>query len=186
MGGGVRRGARQGWRDLRPVFIDFEASGTTGWPIEVGWAEVVGGEVVSESRLIRPEPDWDEGEWDPLAEEVHGLPLDRLLREGEAARAVAARLLAVLRGRTAVSDTAPFDAAFLRRLLEAHGGEVEEPRIVDAAALRGLMDEGAAARFDAALAAAPTGHRAGGDAARLALAWRAALRSIMQAPETCR
>jgi hypothetical protein len=45
------------WRDLHPVFLDFEAASAAGWPIEVGWAEVVDGEVVTESYLIRPEPD---------------------------------------------------------------------------------------------------------------------------------
>jgi hypothetical protein len=95
--------AAAGWRSLRPLFLDFEASGVLGWPVEVGWADIRGGEVVAEGHLIRPEPDWDPAEWDEEAEAVHGIALARLRREGAPARDVAARAAAALRGRVAAA-----------------------------------------------------------------------------------
>ena len=163
------------WRDLRPVFLDFEAASQTGWPIEIGWAEIVSGEIVAESHLIRPEPDWDEAEWDEIAAEIHGIAFERLYREGRPASLVADRAAAALRGRLLVSDAAETDAAWLARLMEAHG-EARDWPVLDLLALERRMEAPARARLRAHVAAAgPAPHRAGEDAARLAGAWLGAL-----------
>lgn len=164
------------WRELRPVFLDFEAASATGWPIEVGWAEIVDGEVVAEGHLIRPEPDWDEAEWDEVAAEVHGIPLERLHQEGQPASLVADRVAAALGNLLLVSDAAEADAAWLARLMEAHGEERDWP-VVDLLALERRMEPFAQTRLRAHLAGSgPAPHRAAEDAARLARAWLAALR----------
>ena len=164
------------WRELCPVFVDFEASGPDGWPIEVGWAEIVAGRVAVESHLIRPEPEWDEAKWDEVAADVHGIALDRLRAEGEPAIVVADRVVAALHGRLLVSDAAPYDRAFLRRLFDVRDGDPDWP-MTDIAALERSMEPEARARMRSALARLPLPHRAGPDAERLAHAWAAALRT---------
>lgn len=172
---GCRAVTELSWRALRPVFLDFEAASAAGWPIEVGWAEVASSDVVVESYLIRPEPEWDEAEWDEVAAEVHGIAFDRLFQEGRPASLVADRVAAALSGRLLVSDAAEADAAWLARLMEAHG-EARDWPVTDLLALERRMDPPARARLRAHLASAgPAPHRAGEDAARLARAWLAAL-----------
>ncbi|MGY4801340.1 hypothetical protein [Teichococcus aerofrigidensis] len=161
------------------VFLDFEASSLGGWPVEVGLAwfdpSAPAEGFLSVSFLLRPEPDWDEVDWDPLAAVVHGIALDNLRREGtpapEAARAVA-RLVA---GRTLMSDAADFDSALLLRLFEAMPEAAPDVRVLDLAGLLRRLEPEAVALYDATLAATPTPHRAGPDALRLARAWHAAL-----------
>lgn len=162
------------------VFLDFEASSYSGWPIEVALAWIPGGRsspagsLASKAWLIRPEPDWDEAEWDPLAEEVHGLSLAGLRRNGcsafEVARAVAERL----RGKLVVSDAVDVDGALLVRLFEAMGDPAPDYRLVDIASLLRQVDEDGRRRFTAFMSAGPP-HRAEPDALRLARAWLAAL-----------
>lgn len=163
------------WRDLRPVFLDFEASSATGWPIEVGWAEPVAGHVVSQSFLIRPEPEWDDAEWDDIAAEVHGITPDQLARDGLPASIVADRVAAALDGRLLVSDAADADGAWLARLMEAHPAPRDWP-VTDLAALEARLDAPARARLRVELARHPAPHWAGEDAARLAGGWAAAVR----------
>lgn len=159
-----------GWQHRDPLFLDFEACSTIGWPIEVGWAGIEAGRIVVGCLLIRPEPDWDEGEWDALAEEVYGIPLDGLRREGVPAPVVADRLAAILRVRTVISDAAPCDRAFLDRLVDLHTDWPDHSLIDLEEAVRWL-DEPARARLRASLNGDPAPHRAGEDAARLARAW---------------
>jgi hypothetical protein len=161
------------------VFLDFEASSLGGWPVEVGlaWFDPLAPAegLRSVSFLLRPEPNWDEADWDPLAEAVHGIALDDLRREGtpapEAARAVA-RIVA---GRTLMSDAADFDGALLLRLFEAMPEAPPDVRVLDLAGLLRRLGPEAAAWYDTVLAATPAPHRAGPDALRLARAWHAAL-----------
>lgn len=162
------------WRELNPVFLDFEAAGPNAWPIEIGWAEIVAGEVVGRSFLIRPEPDWDEAEWDEVAAEVHGITFEQLFTEGKPASFVADRAAKVFESRLLVSDASEADEAWLARLMEAHPEERDWP-VTDLLALEARMDIPARARLRQTLARLPVPHRAGQDADRLARAWLAAL-----------
>ncbi|WP_424139648.1 hypothetical protein [Roseomonas chloroacetimidivorans] len=160
------------------VFLDFEASSFWGWPIEVGlaWCDGPGPETRFRvtAFLIRPEPDWDKADWDPLAEEVHGIALDHLRRRGAPAPDVARAVARLIEGCTVVSDAADFDGALLQRLFEAMPEAAPDVYVLDLAGLLRRLGPEAAARYDAALAAAPAPHRAGPDALRLARGWQAA------------
>ena len=100
------------------IFLDFEASslGRNGFPIEVGWAAADGSE---EGYLIRPAPGWEE--WADSAERVHGIPLERLLREGTSHAVVARRMLQALEGHVLYASAPSWDGQWLSKLLRAAG-----------------------------------------------------------------
>jgi len=100
------------------VFLDFEASslGRHGFPIEIGWAAENGTEA---GHLIRPAPGWEE--WSDEAERIHGIPLDRLRREGEPHEAVAARMMDALAGQELYASAPSWDGHWLSLLLRASG-----------------------------------------------------------------
>jgi hypothetical protein len=100
------------------VFLDFEASslGRHGFPIEIGWAAENGTEA---GHLIRPAPGWEE--WSDEAERIHGIPLDRLRREGEPHEAVAARMMDALAGQDLYASAPSWDGHWLSLLLRASG-----------------------------------------------------------------
>lgn len=103
-------------------FLDFEASGLHGVPIEIGVATLFdGGKIETWSRLIRPAPEWieDDDLWDPLAVMIHGVSREQLLDEGEDPR----RVMKDLKERVGVvahfqSDAPGFEAAWLGHLLD--------------------------------------------------------------------
>jgi len=74
---------------MKPLFIDFEASGLhrDSYPIEVGWATA---EDQVECHLIRPTSDWLETPWTAKAQQIHGIELERLRVVGEPVGSVAA------------------------------------------------------------------------------------------------
>ena len=150
------------------LVVDLEASGLGpgSWPIEVGLAWVEEGEVRSWSSLIRPEPDWDEGAWDPIAEEVHGISREAL--EGApTAWTVAADLLSRVAGRPVFSDAPEHDGRWLRRLLDAQPTPAGV-RILDFDQAVGAVcgEQGANWAYER-LERTRTPHRAGQDAARM-------------------
>ncbi|SDB21995.1 3'-5' exonuclease [Belnapia rosea] len=100
------------------IFLDFEASslGKGGFPIEVGWAAEDGTE---EGHLIRPVPGWEE--WSSEAEGIHGISLDRLMREGEPHDAVARRMVETLTGHDLFASAPSWDGQWLSKLLQAAG-----------------------------------------------------------------
>jgi hypothetical protein len=170
------------------VFIDFEASGLgkRGFPIEVGWAAEDGSE---EAHLIRPAPGWEE--WSAEAERVHGLSLDRLLRDGEPHDAVARRMVDTLSGHALYASAPSWDGQWLSRLLRAAGlprhalrlrDTEEAQRIAAADTLEragvpagtwpGLLDEILGAARRAAEGAGPPAHRALDDARQELRLWR--------------
>lgn len=102
------------------LLIDFEASGLGpgSWPIEVGLSWVEAERVQVWSSLIRPEPGWDPDAWDPVSEEIHGIPMSDL-RDAPTARSVAEGLLTRVAGRPVFSDAPDFDLKWARRLLDA-------------------------------------------------------------------
>jgi len=67
------------------LFLDFEACSIhpESWPIEIGIARIESGQVLSDSRLIRPAPGWDLDLWSVVSESIHGISLERLQDEGE-------------------------------------------------------------------------------------------------------
>ena len=169
------------------VFLDFEASslGSNGYPIEVGWAAEDGRE---EAHLIRPAPGWTD--WSARAEQVHGIPLDRLTREGAPHDVVARRLLEALEGQAVFASAPSWDGQWLSRLLRAAGlprhalrlrDTEEAQRLAAAAELErlGLPAAGRDALIEAVLAAtrtaaaaAPPALRALDDARRELRLWR--------------
>lgn len=107
----------------RVFFIDFEASSLLpgSFPIEVAWVDQHG---VGESHLIRPAADWmseDGAEWDAVSEDVHGISLETLLRDGEDAGVVARRLVQAIGAAPAYSDATGYDGAWLETLLDEGG-----------------------------------------------------------------
>ena len=155
------------------VAIDFEASSLArdSWPIEIGlaWLDLTSSDPKIEtwSSLIRPEPDWCESLWDPAAEEIHGISLNRLKAEGRPAWDVAIDALALVEGKTLVSDAPTFDTRWFWKLLDA---SPQAPAFVirdfDEIAAALLGKEGLADAWTR-LEALEVPHRAGEDAARL-------------------
>jgi DNA polymerase III epsilon subunit-like protein len=160
---------------MTPVFLDVEASSLSkkSHPIEIGCAWIEDGCVLQCASLIRPHPTWAP-DWSAESAAVHGI--DRgALDDAEPTENVARRFSVLLAGRTIVSDAPEFDGPWLGRLLSL----LPDPpsvRLVDIDAFLhlALSREGQRAAY-ASLAGSPTPHRAGGDAARLANAWLAAM-----------
>jgi hypothetical protein len=102
-----------------PVFYDFEASGLTGFPIEIGWAWLDGSAVKSDSLLISPAAEWDlTGRWETQAEAIHGISIKQLKAEGLPPLSVVQRLNRCLAGRKLYSDS-PLDAGWMAQLFAA-------------------------------------------------------------------
>jgi hypothetical protein len=101
-------------------FIDFEACslGVNSWPIEIAWVDENG---QGESYLIKPSKEWDVDEWSYNSQNVHGISLETLEREGTPAEIVAKRAAAILGkpGAIALADQPAFDGYWLDCLLEA-------------------------------------------------------------------
>ncbi len=100
------------------AFIDLEASGLNmrSWPVEVGWAFAQG---EPSAMLVRPHELWRMEGWDPEAEALHGLTLEKISREGAPASMVASALNKALAGCTVYSDAPEWDAFWLYRLFGA-------------------------------------------------------------------
>jgi len=150
------------------LIIDLEASGLGpgSWPIEVGLAWVEAGEVRSWSSLIRPEPDWDEEAWDPMAEDIHGISRSEL-KIAPTAWSVAAELLRRVAGRPVFSDAPEFDSRWVRRLLDAQPVDAGV-RLLDVDQAVGAVcgERGADWAYER-LERTGTPHRAGPDAVRM-------------------
>jgi hypothetical protein len=173
---------------LDPVFYDFEASRILdGFPIEVGWAYVDHDAmaVVAQGHLIRPAPEWEIAErWDDTAQALHGISHRTLVEHGVRSERVAARMNAVLAGRSLFSDS-PVDEHWLSLLFEAANLKPAfEVRRNDAGILVSKLShqlELSKAQFKTAFNAArqqcPLTHRAQSDAAFWAHLWLALLKA---------
>ncbi|WP_170330064.1 exonuclease domain-containing protein [Ruegeria arenilitoris] len=155
-------------------FLDFEASSLSAisWPIEIGIARVVGGEVVTGSRLIKPHPDWDDAGWSEISAQVHGLSRAYLEAEGDDPQRVAQWFKTENNG-IAITDNPEFERRWLIRLLET---DLPFPKVqlldFDSYVRMSLIEEAAIARVYQSLETPGSPpHRAGQDAARLAKAW---------------
>jgi hypothetical protein len=148
------------------AFIDLEASGLIGasWPVEFGWAFAEG---EPQSFLIRPDPSWSMAAWDPSAEKLHGITVERLEREGFDTAAACSRITAALGDRDVYSDAPDWDAYWIMRLFAAAGRRMpfairEFSRLMPA-----LSADEKARILSAADAKAPRRHRAADDARHL-------------------
>ena len=169
--------------DLSPVFVDFEASGLAVdcFPVEVGWAYLDGGHVISEGHLIRPGPDWDlESNWDETAEALHRISKEHLLANGEPAFMVANRMNEMLAGKEVFADS-PFDRQWMDQLFEAAGADPSfnmrtmlAPALVDQLCLSlGLYDSEILKISSVVNQRYPHTHRAAEDARQWAELWNA-------------
>lgn len=104
------------------IFMDFEASGLQGFPIEIGWAIVhPDRRITVESHLIHCEGWMDEIErWDPKAEAVHGIARRTLIDSGKDPLTVARRTNEALAGQTVMVDS-PYDAMWCVELFTEAG-----------------------------------------------------------------
>ncbi|HEY5046432.1 MAG TPA: hypothetical protein VII49_00240 [Rhizomicrobium sp.] len=166
---------------VNPVFYDCEASGVDGVPIEIGWAivEEDGGEIVSESHLVKPPKSWCiEARWDPCAEALHGIALVQLASQGRLPFEIARRMNAALAGRELFSDS-PMDEAWTRQLFDEAGEDPAfllrrtDANIVIAAFARsqGVGDAALAEVRKEAERRSPRTHRAEADARFWAELW---------------
>ena len=99
-----------------PAILDVEASGLglDSDPVEAGIA-VLGADV-SWLALIRPEPEWLDGEWDEVAAELHGLTRTEILKSGRPADQGARELWARIGDGRIDSDAPEQDGLWLERL----------------------------------------------------------------------
>jgi hypothetical protein len=97
--------------------IDIEASALIGgYPIAIGIVCADGAMFYS---LVRPEPEWIEhGRWDPNAEHLHGISLDRLKSEGRPAREIVEEINERFSGWLH-SDAPSHDLRWLQELRDA-------------------------------------------------------------------
>ena len=165
----------------QPVFFDCEASAPGGCIIEVGWSYSEGMQMVTESHLILPDPEWTiEQSWDAEAEQVHGITLEQLRKEGEPAFNVARRMNEVLWNRDLFSDS-PLDRARIAQLFEVADIEMDfSIRDILACALierRAEESKFTKAQFEGVqtevCAQFPAAHRAGPDSRQWAELWEA-------------
>jgi len=183
--------------------LDCEASSlhrSLSWPVEVGWSEADwdDGRLLAgpEAHLVKPAAGWTD--WSVKSQQIHGIPLGQLHRDGKSARIVAERLLDAARGKV-VLVTHREDVFWLQRLMEAARTQGADP---DAHFRLAFFQEALMARLTAASAGAgqdtadrewarafgvmnrtsnsarylaPPNHRAGPDSLTMATWWRIAV-----------
>lgn len=160
--------------------IDFEACGlgAESWPIEAGW--IRWRDLEPRSHLIRPHSSFQRGLWSMASQEVHGVSLAALDRDGADPHFVRAALTEELGDFCVVSDNPAVDSAWLGRLCRACD---KPPPFVIADLGEAIFRIGDALRIrphvavetfrKAIIASDQPPHRAGPDAARLMKALRA-------------
>lgn len=104
------------------IFLDCEASGLMGYPIEIGFARVLPDRsITSAARLIRHDEWLDELPlWDWQAEALHGISRADLVEHGQPVGAVARWLNDQLAGHLVAIDS-EFDQRWVDMLMSAAG-----------------------------------------------------------------
>lgn len=166
-----------------PVFIDFEASSLEpgSYPVEVAWSDCHG-EI--ESHLINPYAIDDWTDWDPCAQDVHGLSRSYLSQHGKHPFTVAKRMNKMLADKIVYCDGGEFDKNWCYTLFSAvgltskfelydvqkiwHDELSDEYLLRDRLCQNNLADIKNQARIQCGLPA----HRAGNDVAYLVELWR--------------
>lgn len=156
------------------LFLDFEASSLSegSWPVEIGFAWIADGRVESGSAIIAPDACWPIDDWSDGAARCHGLTLEQV-RAGCPAAQIAADTER-FRDFEVVSDNPRWEQCWLDRLRA--GREPIRVHSLRLAIARRLSTPATDA-LALYLFRTDSPHRAGGDAARLAVAWLAATRS---------
>lgn len=107
------------------AFLDVEASGLDDdltYPVEIA---VVRDDGQERSWMIRPCEEWlEQGTWSDESQDVHGLSLNLLSRDGHQVEMVAQDLAEFVSGWTVLSDARLADGFWLRRLYNAAGLKV--------------------------------------------------------------
>jgi hypothetical protein len=138
-------------------------------------------QMVTESHLVVPDPEWAiEQSWDAQAEQVHGITLEQLRREGAPAFNVARRMNEVLWNRDLFSDS-PLDRDRISQLFEV--ADIEMDFSIRDTPARTLIEKRAKeskltkTQFDGMQAKIcaqfPCAHRAGPDSRQWAELWEA-------------
>lgn len=161
--------------ETRPAyFLDFEASSlaTNSWPVEIGIARVIDGVVETESRIIKPHPDWEDDGWSSASAEIHGLSRAHLDAKGQEPFEVAKWFKERNIG-LAITDAPVFEQRWLIKLLATDPPfPVVQLLDFDSYVAMSLPEAAAVSRVYRALETqGPPPHRAGPDAERLAKAW---------------
>lgn len=164
-----------------PVFVDLEASALIfGFPIEVGWAHVREGDVVSEGHLVRPADSWlaDHTRWAWQSELVHRIPLRDCLSYGIPCADLAVTLNRVLGPvKEVFSDAPSYDQAWMGLLFEEAG--VPQAFVIRDVALAFSgpdTDETLFQTLERQFHFRPRPHRAAADAAQWAHLWHSTRR----------
>ena len=158
--------------DRKIAILDVEASALEAgsYPIEVGVALVRGPTepIGVGAKLIRPTIEWlDTGVWSKSSEAVHGIPLERVQREGEPVEEVCDWLNGLLGTDTIVATDAPrYDQDWLDTLFTAAGRE-QKFRIFDFQLLTRDFSADQHRHLAYLLRRNPAPHRAAADAWRL-------------------
>ena len=159
--------------DRNIAILDVEASALEAgsYPIEVGVALVRGPSepIAVGAKFIRPTKEWLEaGAWSNSSEAVHGIPLERVEREGEPVEEICDWLNGFLGTDTIVATDAPrYDQDWFDTLFAAAGRE-QKFRILDFQALTRDFSPDQHRHLSYLLRKDSPPHRAAGDASRLA------------------
>ncbi|MBF0356896.1 MAG: hypothetical protein HQL43_16845 [Alphaproteobacteria bacterium] len=104
------------------IFLDFEASGLTGFPIEVGICGVDGDRGRWKASWLIRHDEWlgDLPRWDAQAEDIHHITRAELIKLGESPRSVMTWLNGELAGLVACVDSM-HDHYWLKELAQAAG-----------------------------------------------------------------
>ncbi len=161
------------------IFLDFEASGLNGFPIEIGWAVVNSDRrVVVESHYIHCERWMVRIDlWDHKAEAIHRIPRRLLMEIGRSPVEVAHRANEALAGMIVCADS-NYDRVWAAQLF-SEAGVGQRFSIADISiAFGGSEIDGVAHRFARKIADLeyPMNHSAGADARHWAELYRMSLK----------
>jgi DNA polymerase III subunit epsilon len=159
------------------AMLDFEASSLSreSWPVEIGLSWIEGVETKTWSSFIRPAPDWSVSDWSEQSAAVHRIAREQLY-DAPSTYEVVKELFNKLAGRMLISDAPEFEARWMARMLTA-AGCTTVPIIKDYHEVSHNLFSGLALdMLYESLERNSAPHRAGPDSARLANAWRKALK----------
>lgn len=154
-----------------PALIDFEASCLPeygrSFPIEVAIARMDGR---NHGWLIRRDPAWEQWDWSPEAEALHGISRDKLVRDGLPPAQVVAEMAEFVRDCRVYAD-ADLDQYWLEVLCQAAGAKLPFPvrYLGELMQKRGYTRPQVVAALEEASRRLPNEHLAREDAKRLAL-----------------